>query len=175
VRNVRVTDNVFEGSMYGFRVKTARGRGGEVTGVVFRNNRMRDVEIPLVFTSYYEYRPMDLREAEKQRAGDGGFVLGNQIWPGESEPARAFVPDGTPDIHDILIDGLVATGADRAGIAVGLPERPIARLVLRNVRVTARSGFVVRHAEVRGDRSAFRASAGESLTLQRGGTFTKPN
>ncbi|HEX8526039.1 glycoside hydrolase family 28 protein [Allosphingosinicella sp.] len=46
VRNVLIENNELEGAMYGIRIKTPRGRGGIVQDIVFRNNRMVDVEDP---------------------------------------------------------------------------------------------------------------------------------
>jgi polygalacturonase len=167
VRNVLVTNNVFTGSMYGFRIKTARGRGGVVRDVIFRDNRMTDVEIPLVFTSYYAYRPLD-EAAAKAQLKPGGFLLGNQSWPGADDPAQPIVHDKTPDISGIVVDGLIATGASQAGIAVGLPEKPIG-LTLRNVRIAAKSGLLVRHAAI--------TASGDSMPTYRfetGGSVNPP-
>lgn len=168
VKRVLVENNSFVGSMYGFRIKTARGRGGEVSDITFRNNRMTDVDVPLVFSSYYAYRPMDRREAERQ-AAPTGFVLGNQIWPGEDDPAMPFAHDKTPRITNIVIDGLQATGAEWAGVATGLPESPISGLVLRNVRVEAGKGFLIRHATVEAAAGTFAATAGPPVIVQKNG------
>jgi polygalacturonase len=167
VRRVRIENNSFEGSMYGLRIKTMRGKGGMVRDVVFSNNRMKDVETPLVFTSYYEYRPLDLKEAHRQLQ-PGGFVLGNQIWPGPDDPAQPYSHDRTPDMADITVDGLVATGADQAGIVVGLPERTIQTLSLKNVRIEARRGLLVRNATVTTQDVVIESEAGTPLRLENG-------
>jgi len=146
VQRVRVENNTFEGSMYGLRIKSMRGKGGTIKDVVFKNNTMKDVETPLVFTSYYEYRPLDIASAEKQLQ-PGGFILGNQIWPGPTDPAQPFVRDKTPDMSGIVVDGVTATGADLAGIVVGLPEKPIG-ITLKNIKISAKKGLLVRNAEV---------------------------
>lgn len=146
VQRVRVENNTFEGSMYGLRIKSMRGKGGTIQDVAFKNNTMKDVETPLVFTSYYEYRPLDLASAEKQLQ-PGGFILGNQIWPGPTDPAQPFVHDKTPDISGIVVDGVTATGADLAGIVTGLPEKAIG-ITLKNIKITAKKGLLVRNAEV---------------------------
>jgi polygalacturonase len=173
VRHVLVEDNSFDGSMYGIRIKTRRNHGGEVADVVFRNNRMTGVQTPIVVSSYYEYRPLDLKEAERQAAG-GGFVLGNQLWPSDADPAQPFVQDRTPYIHDVVIDGLTATGADWAGVIVGLPERPIEGVRLRNVRIDARRGLLVRHARVVAQQLAVQTRAGPAIERQRGAETSGP-
>jgi polygalacturonase len=166
VQRVRVENNTFEGSMYGLRIKSMRGKGGTIKDVVFKNNTMKDVETPLVFTSYYEYRPLDLPSAEKQLQ-PGGFILGNQIWPGPTDPAQPFVQDKTPDMSGIVVDGVTATGADLAGIIVGLPEKAIG-ITLKNIKIEAKRGLLVRNAEVvtqgvaitSADKTPFRSEAG---------------
>lgn len=169
VARVRVENNSFEGSMYGLRIKTMRGKGGKIRDVVFKNNRMKDVETALVFTSYYEYRPLDLKAATAQLQ-PGGFLLGNQIWPGPNDPAQPVVADKTPDIADILVDGLTATGSDWAGIVVGLPERPIAGLTLRNIHIEAKRGLLVRNATIAKSKVTITGTDGAPFLLENGGS-----
>jgi hypothetical protein len=168
VRRVRIEDNSFDGSMYGLRIKTMRGKGGTIRDVVFANNRMKDVETPLVFTTYYEYRPLDVDEARKQLR-PGGFLLGNQIWPGPDDAAQPFIHDKTPDMADITIDGLTATGANWAGIVVGLPERAIANFRMKNVRIEAKRGLLVRHAAIEASDVAINGGASAPYEMEVGG------
>ncbi|EJL25254.1 endopolygalacturonase [Caulobacter sp. AP07] len=172
VTRVRVENNSFDGSMYGLRIKTMRGKGGKVRDVVFKNNRMKNVETPLVFTSYYEYRPLDLKAATALLQ-PGGFLLGNQIWPGPTDPAQPIAADKTPDMADIVVDGLTATGADLAGIVVGLPERPIAGLTLRDVRIEAKHGLLVRNAAISTSKAAITATDGTPYRLEAGATVAR--
>jgi polygalacturonase len=148
VRGVLVEDNDLTGSMYGIRIKTARGRGGIVQDIVFRNNRMTDVETPMVFSAYYEGAGYDEAAVAERLAKDGGFVLGHQIYPPDTEPSRPYKPGDTPWIRNVRVEGLAATGADRAGIVVGLPERAIEGLVFRDVRIRSKRGLLVRNAQV---------------------------
>src|SRR3954466_2392819 len=147
VRHVVVEDNVLTGSMYGIRIKTPRGRGGIVEDVVFRNNRMTDVETPMVFSGYYISAGYDEAAVEKALA-QGGFLLGHQIYPPDTDPAQPYKANATPWIRNVRVEGLTAIGADRAGIVVGLPERPIEGLVLRNIRIESRRGLLVRNARL---------------------------
>jgi polygalacturonase len=147
VRHVVVENNVLTGSMYGIRIKTPRGRGGIVEDVVFRNNRMTDVETPMVFSGYYASAGYDEAAVAKILA-QGGFLLGHQIYPPDSEPPQPYRPNSTPWIRNVRVEGLTATGADRAGVIVGLPERAIEGLVLRNVRISSKRGLLIRHARV---------------------------
>jgi len=167
VRNVLVEDNEFSGSMYGVRIKTPRGRGGIVQDVIFRNNRMTDVETPLVISGYYETAGYDEAAITDRLKREGGFLLGHQIYPGEKDPARPYLANSTPWIRNVTIEGLQATGALRAGVIVGLPERPIEQLRLRNVRIDARKGLIVRNAEVNAPGIQVRAKDGVPIILER--------
>ncbi|HEY0131186.1 MAG TPA: glycoside hydrolase family 28 protein [Allosphingosinicella sp.] len=162
VRGVLVEDNELNGAMYGIRIKTPRGRGGLVQDIVFRNNRMTDVETPMVFSSYYEGAGYD-ETAVANRLASGGFVLGHQIYPPDTDPAQPYKPNATPWIRNVRVEGLTATGAERAGIVVGLPERAIEGLVFRNVRIEARRGLLVRNAAV--DARGLRVVAGDRQPL----------
>ncbi len=170
VKHVLAEDNSFDGSMYGFRIKTRRGHGGEVSDIVFRNNRMRNVQTVFVISGYYEYKPFDPNEARKQVQA-GGFIIGNQMWPGENDKAQPFVKDKTPDIHDVAIENIAATGSDSAGVITGLPERAIRNIVFRNVRVEADKGLLVRNAEVSAENTQFVVKSGKSVTVQKRGKY----
>ena len=148
VRNVLVEDNELTGSMYGIRIKTPRGRGGLVQDIVFRNNRMTDVETPMVFSGYYEGAGYDETAVANRLAAQGGFILGHQIYPSAADPAQPYKHGSTPWIRNVRVEGLRATGADRAGIVVGVAERPIEGLVFRDVRIRSKRGLLVRNAEV---------------------------
>ncbi len=169
VRNVLVEDNELTGAMYGIRIKTPRGRGGIVQDIVFRNNRMTDVETPMVFSGYYEGAGYDETAVANTLSAGGGFVLGHQIYPSDADPAQAYKPNATPWIRNIRVEGLTATGADRAGIVVGVPERPIEGLVFRNVRVNAKRGLLVRNARVDALGLTVRSGEQPPIVVERGG------
>lgn len=173
VRNVLVEDNELTGAMYGIRIKTPRGRGGIVQDIVFRNNRMTDVETPMVFSSYYESAGYDETAVANRLSAEGGFVLGHQIYPPDSEPARLYAPNSTPWIRNVRVEGLRATGADRAGIVVGLPERAIEGLVFRDVRIISRRGLLVRHGAVDARGLRVEAADGRPLIEERGARISR--
>jgi len=148
IRNILVEDNELRGAMYGIRIKTPRGRGGLVQDVMFRNNRMIDVETPIVFSAYYESAGYDSEATARTLAGKGGFVLGHQIYPPDSEPPQPVKAGSTPFIRNVRVEGLTATGADRAGLVIGLPERAIEGISFRDVSIRSRLGLIVRNAQV---------------------------
>jgi polygalacturonase len=172
VRNVLVENNTITGAMYGIRIKTPRERGGLVQDIVFRNNRATDVQTPFVFSSYYEGQPNDQAEVAKV-IDAGGFTLGNQLYPGEQDPARPYVAQRTPHIRNVLVDGFTATNADRVGLILGLPEQAIENLQFRNTRIDARQGVRVRHASVKDAGLTLQVSEGPPLIPQRGALIGK--
>ena len=171
VKHVLVENNTTYDAMYGVRIKTPRKRGGEVSDIIYRNNRMVNVETPFVFSTYYDQLPEDEAEV-RRRLADGGFVLNDQIYPNDRDPEQPYVENQTPVVHDVLVDGLTATGADRVGLIIGLPERPIRGLQLRNVEVQAAESLRVRHAEVRGEGVKLQVLQGPPVTSENGAKAT---
>jgi hypothetical protein len=167
VRNVLVENNEIRGAMYGIRIKTPREKGGIVQNVVFRNNRLIDVEVAMVFSSYYEGAGFDFPAVQQRLKHQGGFVLGHQIYPPESELPQPYRPNATPWIRDVLVDGLVAT-ADKAGVVIGLPEKAIDGITFRNVKVTAREGLLVRNARIDARGLQIVAKEGMPIVRERG-------
>lgn len=115
-RNISVSNCVFQKTLRGIRLKTQRGRGGIVEGMVVSNIVMEDVPEPFSLTMYYS----------------GG--RGQQM----AEP----VGDGTPQFRDVLIQNILARGARTAGYILGLPEMPIAGISFSHLRVSASEGFL---------------------------------
>jgi hypothetical protein len=55
-----------------------------------------------------------------------------------------------------------------AGAIVGLPEVPILGVVLRNVKIGAKTGLTIAYAEVTGERVTVQAESGEAIMQQAG-------
>lgn len=121
VRNVTVSNCVFRGTDRGFRLKTQRGRGGVVDGLVASNIIMEDVIEPFGITLYYSSR--------------GGID--------KAEP----VNEGTPVWRNLSFQNIIARGARTAGYLLGLPESPFAGVTFSDVRVWAKEGFSCRWAK----------------------------
>ena len=148
VQNVRAERIHFEGTDNGIRVKSNRDRGNDVSHLVFRNIDMKDVKYALVISEYYP-----------------------KILPPESETAQP-VTRLTPHFHDIVLENVTATGSTMAGAIVGLPEAPIAGVVLRNVKISAKTGLSIAYAEVTGKNVTVQAETGEAITKQAGAKVT---
>ncbi|OYT93103.1 MAG: exo-poly-alpha-D-galacturonosidase [Burkholderiales bacterium PBB3] len=172
VRGILVEHNTFVGSMYGLRIKSPRGKGGPVRDVVYRDITMTDVAVPLVFSGYYEGTPTNQAAVDKMLAA-GGFVVGDQIYPPETDEAQAFQSAGTPRFVGVTISNLRSTGASKsAGYFVGLPEAAIADFVMENVHIEADTGLLVRNAHIKAKGLQIKARQGPPILLQRGGEVT---
>jgi polygalacturonase len=142
VQNVRAERIHFEGTDNGIRVKSNRDRGNDVSHLVFRDIDMKDVKNALVISEYYP-----------------------KILPPDSETAQP-VTRLTPHFHDIVLENVSATGSTMAGAIVGLPEAPISGVVLRNVKISAKTGLTIAYAEVTGTHVTVQAETGESIMKQ---------
>ncbi len=112
IHDVLVEDCVFKGTDRGIRIKTRRGRGGDISGLVFRNLVMERNLCPLSVNMYYR--------CGADPSDPVLFSLGEEA-----------VTAVTPRIHGISISGIRATGCRAsAGFIVGLPEHPVTNLVL---------------------------------------------
>jgi polygalacturonase len=110
---------LFRGTDRGIRIKSRRGRGGQIRDLEFRNLTMEDNLCPLAINMYYRCGAEG--EAEKP---DGVFSL---------NPLP--VSSSTPQVKNILISGVRASGCRAsAGFIAGLPEAPVENLrVYRSV------------------------------------------
>ena len=103
VYNVTFENMQMGGTDRGPRIKSERGRGGVVDGVVYRNIVAKDVATALSFTLEYSH----------------GI-----------QPTNATA---TPRLRNVLIQNVTFVDAASAGELVGLPESPIANVTLRDV------------------------------------------
>jgi len=125
-QNIRAERICFEGTDNGIRIKANRDRGNDVGHLFFRDIDMKDVKNALIISEYYP-----------------------KILPPDSASPQA-VTRLTPHFHDITIENLTATGSTSAGVVAGLPEAPIAGVVLHNVKISAQTGLKVGYADVSG-------------------------
>jgi polygalacturonase len=147
-RNIRAERIHFEGTDNGIRVKANRDRGNDVSHLFFRDITMKDVKNALVISEYYP-----------------------KILPPDTETAQP-VTRLTPRFHDIVLENVTATGSTMAGAIVGLPESPISRVVLRNVKISARTGLTIAYADVTGKHVMVQAETGEAIVKQAGAKVT---
>jgi polygalacturonase len=111
VNNVVIENVNFTNTLYGFRIKTGRDRGGEIYGIYVNHFVMTGVNWPIAIDSYY-----------------------STVGPGPNGPAQP-ITSTTPHVHDITIHNLVATGAGGQSYVYGLPESCILNLTLKDVLI----------------------------------------
>lgn len=117
VRNVVISNCVFQGTDRGIRLKTRRGRGGLVENLRITNVVMDDVLCPLTVNPFYFCGP----DGKDPHVGDRG--------------ARP-VDGGTPQIRGLHLAHISATGVRAsAGHVFGLPEAPLADLSIEDLSV----------------------------------------
>jgi len=141
VYNVSIHDNTLTNTSTGIRIKSARDRSGEVHAITYTHLTMTGVSTPISILAYYPSVPAD------------------------GDPAQA-VTSTTPYYHDITISKVTATAATTAGQIVGLPERAVTGLSLRNVTISAKTGVLVRNATVTTSTVTVTPSSGSAWILQ---------
>jgi polygalacturonase len=123
VSKVTVDHVTMDGTTAGIRMKSARDRGGMVTGLTYSNMTMTNVTNPISIESYYPTMPTDPT----------------------TDPAQA-VTTTTPYWENITIKNLKVTGSPNAGTLWGLPEAKISNVVFDGVSIQATKGMDVFHA-----------------------------
>ena len=121
IYNVAARNIVERGTAYGLLIRSGRGRGSQATGIyniIAQNLTLTNTRQPLVISAY-------------DPAGDASVARPDDA----PHPITAF----TPNIHDITISGLTATGAAAESVVAGLPEACIRNVTLRNLSITGRS------------------------------------
>lgn len=114
VRDVLAERCSFIGTDRGIRIKTRRGRGGEVCDLTFRDCVMEKNLCPLAINMYYKC---------------GANASDEFLFSQSAKP----VTGETPSIRRILVSGIRATMCRAsAGFVAGLPESPVADLVVEN-------------------------------------------
>ena len=130
VRNVLVKDCTFENTENGLRVKSARGKGGLVEGVLFEDITMTNVDPAITFTCYYTFN--SAQDPVQKAVPD--------------DDSRQPVTAKTPVFRDIRVRNVTATCQRGAGMIVGLPEKYITDVVFENVNISAVSGMKIERA-----------------------------
>jgi polygalacturonase len=125
MQNIYVTDCVFNGTDIGIRVKSNRGRGGNVKDIYINNIRMDNiVKEAILFTTFYEDKPA-----------------------GKSSKENTDEPnDKIPHYNNFHITNVLCTGSGTAISITGLPEQPAHDLYFENIDIKAQLGLEVTDA-----------------------------
>ncbi len=132
VKNFYVTDCKFK-HCGGIRIKTDRDRGGVVSNLLYSNIVMEDVGTPISIYSTYN-ADMPYRKPWRFPAAT------------LAQMPRAPVTENTLVLDNIMFKDITATTSEKdapAGVIFALPESPITRLKMKNVKITAGRPFTV--------------------------------
>lgn len=118
VRNVTISNCVFEGTDRGIRIKSRRGRGGVVEDIRVNNIVMKDVLCPFVMHLFYF-------------CGKNGKE--KYVWDKNPYP----VNESTPVFRRIHLSNITARNINAAaGYIYGLPEMPIEEITFDNISIS---------------------------------------
>ncbi len=118
IKNINVSQCIFNETDRGLRIKTRRGRGKDaiIDGITFSNIKMVKVLTPLVINMFYYCDP------------DGKTEY---VWSKNKLP----VDDRTPYLGEFTFKDIDCSDVNiAAGAFYGLPERPIKKITIDNVK-----------------------------------------
>lgn len=117
VRNVTISNCVFQETDRGIRLKTRRQRGNVMENMVFQNIVMDKVMCPFVFNMYYF---CGARGKEKY------------VWDKSPYP----LDQTTPAMRNVIINNILVTeAAAAAGFLYGLAEQPVENIMLSDCMI----------------------------------------
>ena len=117
VKNIVISNCVFDGTDRGIRIKTTRGRGGVVEDIRVDNIIMKNIR-------------------------EQAFVLDMAYSKTNPEP----VSERTPQLRNISYSNITAY-TNEAGLINGLDEMPVENIRFTDVVIHARTGFVIQKAK----------------------------
>jgi polygalacturonase len=122
-RNIRAERIHFKGTDQGIRIKSNRDRGHDVGFLFFKDIDMEDVGTAILISEYYPKvePPIDNRPQAIGRL--------------------------TPFFHDFHFENLSVKSSKVAGVVFGLPESPVKKLVMKNVRLSGAKGLTIGDAQ----------------------------
>jgi hypothetical protein len=123
LRDITVENVTFDKTVNGIRIKSEMDRGGEVRQVTYRNLSMTGVRYPIVITSWYPKWPRN---------------------PAQAEPATG---SSLPRYADILIENVTLTDCKNGPVIYGMPNLPIERVTIRNLKASVLQGGIVFFAD----------------------------
>ncbi len=117
VRNVTISNCVFNGTLRGIRIKTGRGRGGVVENYRADNIVMNNITTAISIDMYY----------------------------GGEDSTKVPVTIETPFFKNIQLSNITAVNVENAIIIKGLPEAPVEGFSLSNSNFTSKAGLDISH------------------------------
>ena len=142
IDSMLVDSCTFDGTTNGIRIKSQRGRGGDVRNITYSNLSMSNVVYPIYFTAYYSGIPT---------------VTADTVFP---------INATTPYFHDIKVINLTSVNPpafSRAGFVIGVAEKPFTNISFENVVINAGRGLQLRNAALTCDTSLFNIESGPKI------------
>lgn len=126
VRDVLVENCTFYGTDIGIRFKSALGRGGVVENIKIKNINMSEIlEEAIIFTMGYVLTTIEDNKEKKVE----------------------FLDDDVPEFKNILIENIECSGAKIAMKVLGLPQKPIHDILVRNSNFTTDKELDLKYCE----------------------------
>lgn len=117
IRNVVVSNCIFEGTDRGIRFKSRRGRGGTIENIRVNNIVMNNIICPFILNLYYYHGPRGMEP----------YVSDKEV-----QPVTAL----TPKFRHIHFSNITATDVTAAaGFMYGLPEMPVEDITFSHIRI----------------------------------------
>ncbi|MCU0795689.1 MAG: glycosyl hydrolase family 28 protein [Akkermansiaceae bacterium] len=141
IRHVRVENLTALGTANGVRIKSAKVRGGVIEDVKISGLDMRAVDYPFHFELnwYPQYSYPTLPEGvDPKEIPPHWVVMTTPVVPAER---------GIPEVRDIEISGVKATGALQALYGNAYEEKPMSGIRFRDVTVEAEKAGSLAHAK----------------------------
>ena len=145
IRNITMRNITFNGNMIGFRLKSARKRGGIIENILVENLTMTNVGWPFRFEFdwYPAYSYSDIPEGWEGEIPERWRILSQPVDPEQ----------GLPEARDITIRNVTSVltpdydGPSLAFDIEGIPEKPFRNFRFENVKVQAKTFGTIRHVE----------------------------
>ncbi len=122
-QNIRAERIHFKGTDQGIRIKSNRDRGHDVSGLFFKDIDMEDVRTGILISEYYP-----------------------QVEPPADNRPQA-IGRLTPLFHDFHFENISVKGSKVAAVVFGLPESPVKKLVMKNIRLSGTKGLTIGDAK----------------------------
>jgi polygalacturonase len=138
----------FNGTDNGLRIKSYRGRGGEVHDISYSNITMKSVRRPFDINMRY----------------NGNANTPTDVGPRDAEPGQT---KAIPNFHDIHVTDLTVTHSPLAGRILGIPEQMPNHITFKNVAIQSARGFLVQDAkDISFENVKINAGTGPPLVLE---------
>jgi polygalacturonase len=139
----------FDGTENGLRIKSYRGRGGEVHDINYSDITMKNVTRPFDINMLY----------------NGNANVKVDIGPRQANGLTRNIPF----FHDIHFTNITVTRSPVAGRIIGLPEQLARDITFTNVQIQADRGFLVQDAKnVVFNNVQLKIAVGDSITKDNG-------